>query len=66
MFNRPQYRRFLWRYCKRNPAGTFAYLWEVEWNHVYLPWIRDTAEKIGLKPILKKIYRSVVGSPVRS
>lgn len=66
VFNRPQYHRFLWRYCKRNPAGTFAYLWAVEWNHVYLPWIRGTAERISLKPILKKVYRSVVGSPVRS
>ena len=66
VFNRAQYRCFLWRYWRRNPAGTFAYLWAVEWNHVYLPWLRDTAEKINIKPLLKRIYRGLIGDPVRS
>ncbi len=66
VFNLVQYRRFLWRYFKRNPTGTIAYLWAVEWNHIYLPWIREAAEKIRLKPILKTIYRSIIGPPVKS
>lgn len=66
VFNRTQYRAFLWRYYRRNPAGTFAYLWAVEWNHVYLPWIRKMSEKIGLKSALRKLYRGVIGTPVKS
>ena len=50
----------------RNPAGTFGYLWVAEWNHVILPWMRDTSEKLGVKPVLKWIYGRLVGSPVRS
>lgn len=66
VFNRAQYRRFLWRYYRRNPAGTFGYLWAVEWNHVFLPWLRETSEKLGVKPVLKWLYGRLVGSPVRS
>ena len=66
VFTRAQYRTFLWRYYRRNPIGTLQYLWAVEWDHIYLPWLRDAAEKVGIKPMLKRIYRSVVGGPVRS
>ena len=66
VFNRSQYRRFLWRYYRRNPVGTFQYLWAVEWDPVYLPWLRSAAEAIGIKPILKRIYRGLLGDPVRS
>lgn len=66
VFTRAQYRRFLWRYWKRNPIGTFAYLFAIEWNHVILPWLRNTAEQAGLKPVLKRFYRGLIGDPVQS
>ncbi len=66
MSNRAQYRRFLRRCFRRNPAGTFGYLWAAEWNYVILPWMRDRLEKLGVKPVLKWIYGRLVGSPVRS
>jgi len=36
----------------------------VGWGHVYLPWLRQKAEAIGVKPILKRIYRGILGDPV--
>ena len=66
VFTRAQYRRFRWRYFWRNPVGTFSYLWAVEWDHVMLPWLRRTAEAVGIKPLLKRVYRAILGDPVRS
>lgn len=66
VFTWAQYRRFLWRYFRRNPMGTITYVWSVEWEHVVLPWLRETAEKIGVKPVLKRVYRMFLGDPVRS
>jgi hypothetical protein len=64
VFTHAQYRRFLWRYYRRNPIGTFQYLWAIEWHHVYEPLLRRGIEAIGLKPLGKRIYRSLIGDPV--
>lgn len=64
VFTRAQYRTFLWRYYRRNPIGTGQYVFSVGWGHVYLPWLRQKAEAIGVKPILKRIYRGILGDPV--
>jgi len=66
VFTRPQYRRFLWRYFRRNPTGTFAYLWAVEWDHMVMPRLVRMAEATGLKPLLKRLYRNLLGDPIRS
>lgn len=66
VFTRAQYRTFMWRYWRRNPAGTFVYQWEVAWEHVVLPWMRRVAEAVGLKPLGRRIYRSAIGDPIRS
>lgn len=59
-----EYRRFLWRYLKRNPLGTAGYLVEPEINHRIMPWLRRTAESLGLKQSLKYVYRTLRGDPI--
>ena len=61
-----EYRRFLSRYFRRNPAGTMTYLFEPEKNHVIMPWLRKQAETVGVKQPLKIVYRSLRGDPVVS
>ena len=64
VFTRSEYMRFLGRYFRRNPIGTAATLLSVELDQVLIPWIRRTAERIGVKRPLKYIYRRVLGDPV--
>ena len=60
-----EYRRFMRRYFLRNPLGTLAYRLDIEWSYVVLPWIRELAERLGVKRPLKYLYRWVLGDPVR-
>ncbi len=64
VFTRPEYIRFLARYFRRNPIATASTLLSIEVDQVFIPWIRRTAEKIGVKRPLKYIYRRVLGDPV--
>lgn len=64
VFNRSEYTRFLGRYFRRNPIGTVATLLNIELDQVWLPWIRRTAEGIGLKKPLKYVYRRLLGDPI--
>jgi hypothetical protein len=64
VYTRADYIRFLARYARRNPIGTAATLIDIEFNQVWLPWIRRTAEALGLKKPLKFVYRKFLGDPV--
>lgn len=64
VYSKTQYRKFQWRYFRRNPLGTFVYLLEPEKNHVIMPWFRQRAESLGLKEPLKYVYRSLRGDPI--
>ncbi len=64
VYTRRDYAKFRWRYLKRNPIGTLAYLLEPEKNYVIMPWFRGRAEALGLKGPLKYLYRSMRGDPI--
>jgi hypothetical protein len=64
VYTKRQYRKFQWRYFRRNPRGTLAYLLEPEKNYVIMPWFRQRAESLGLKQPLKYVYRSLRGDPI--
>jgi hypothetical protein len=64
VYTKTDYRKFLLRYFRRNPVGTFAYLLEPEKNYVIMPWLREQAESLGVKEPLKRVYRSLRGDPV--
>jgi len=64
VYSKAQYRKFQWRYFRRNPLGTLIYLLEPETNYVIMPWFRQRAESLGLKKPLKYVYRSLRGDPI--
>ena len=64
VFTRSEYRRFLGRYFRRNPIGTASTLLSIEFDQVWVPWLRRTAEGMGVKKPLKFIYRKLLGDPV--
>jgi hypothetical protein len=64
VYTKTEYAKFRWRYFRRNPLGTLAYLLEPEKNYVIMPWFRERAEKLGLKQPLKYVYRSMRGDPI--
>ena len=64
VYTKAEYAKFRWRYFRRNPIGTLAYLLEPEKNYVIMPWFRARAESLGLKKPLKYVYRSMRGDPV--
>ena len=64
VYTKAEYAKFRWRYFRRNPLGTLAYLLEPEKNYVIMPWFRERAEKLGLKQPLKYVYRSMRGDPI--
>jgi hypothetical protein len=64
VYTRAEYAKFRWRYFRRNPLGTLAYLLEPEKNYVIMPWFRARAESLGLKKPLKYVYRSMRGDPI--
>jgi len=64
VYTRAEYNRFLFRYFRRNPIGTLSTLLAVEVDQVWVPWLRRTAESLGVKKPLKYIYRRMLGDPV--
>jgi hypothetical protein len=65
VYTRAQYRRFVWRYVRRNPLGTLAYRLDIEFNQVFVPWLREAAEQVGIKRPLKYLYRRILGDVAR-
>ncbi len=64
VYTQAEYRRFLWRYFRRNPAATLRHRVSVETNQSVLPWLRGRSEALGIKRPLKRLYRAMVGGPV--
>jgi len=64
VFSRSEYYRFLGRYLRRNPVGTASTLLSIEVDQVFMPWLRRTAEGLGIKRPLKYLYRKMLGDPV--
>ncbi len=64
VYTRAEYRRFLGRYVRRNPIGTASALLSIELDQVFIPWIRRTADGLGVKKPLKYVYRKLLGDPV--
>jgi hypothetical protein len=66
VYTKAQYRRFMWRYFSRNPLGTLVDRCGTEAEYVWIPWLRDTSERLGIKRPLKYLYRAMLGDPMRS
>jgi hypothetical protein len=64
VYTAQEYRKFRWRYFRRNPVGTLTYYLEPELNYVVMPWLRSRAEALGLKQPLKYLYRTFRGDPI--
>jgi hypothetical protein len=64
VYSKRDYRKFRWRYFRRNPIGTLIYLAGPEINYVIMPWIRRRAESLGFKKPLKYLYRTLRGDPI--
>lgn len=64
VYTRAEYRRFRHHYWRRNPIGFSVYLWQIEWDHVVMPWLRSLSERLGIKAPLKYLYRTLRGDPV--
>jgi hypothetical protein len=60
VYTRSAYRRFLWRYLRRNPWGTLLYLCETEARYVLMPLIRTLAQRLGMKKPLNWVYRRLI------
>jgi hypothetical protein len=59
VYTRREYRRFLYRYLRRNWLGTAHYLAAGQWEFVLLPLFRRWAERWGVKRPLKLLFRTV-------
>jgi hypothetical protein len=64
VYTKGDYRKFRWRYFRRNPIGTLTYLAEPEINYVVMPRFRAASESLGLKRPLKYLYRTLRGDPI--
>jgi hypothetical protein len=64
VYTEAEYRKFRWRYFRRNPLGTLIYLLEPEINYVIMPWFRRLADSVGVKKPLKYLYRTLRGDPI--
>jgi hypothetical protein len=64
VFTRAQLRRFQWRYLRRNPRAFVVWRAEQAWDHEWLPWLRTSAERLGCKAALKRVYRRLQGDRV--
>ena len=47
-----------------NPTGTASTLLSIEFDQVWVPWLRRAAEGMGIKRPLKYLYRKMLGDPV--
>jgi hypothetical protein len=64
VFSHLQYAKFLFHYFRRNPRGTTAYFFESKMNYVIVPLFTRIAEALGIKSVLKRFYRSMLGDPL--
>ena len=64
VFTRAEYRRFRGHYFRRNPVGMTRFWAGIQFNQIVLPWLRTTAERVGVKGPLKILYRKFLGDPV--
>jgi hypothetical protein len=57
-----EWRRFKWRYFRRNPVGYVE--WRLaELREQVIERLRHTADRLGIKPPLKRLYRRMLGDP---
>jgi hypothetical protein len=63
VYTRAAYMKFLWRYFRRNPRGTAAYMLKREMSHVVMPGLRRWANRLGVMAPAKLLYRSILGDP---
>ena len=64
VYTRAQYSRFLARYFRRNPGGTFGYLLDTYLTFLILPGLGARARSLGVRKPLELIYRALLGDPV--
>jgi len=57
VYDQAQYRRFLWRYLRRNPIGFASWRVTRGASYVLAPSIRRWAARLGLFDVLKTAYR---------
>jgi len=63
VFTTSEMGRFHWRYFSRN-FWTFT-LWRLQLRlERLLDWLRPRAERLGIKPQLKRLYRGLLGDPL--
>jgi hypothetical protein len=64
VYTRSDYGRFLWRYVRRNPFGTAAYMFDVYLNFFILPELAALSGRLRIRRPLEFVYRTVLGDPV--
>lgn len=57
VFTKEELRRFRRRYFRRSPRAYLAQRLTEAWIYEVLPRTREASERLGLKPMLKKVYR---------
>lgn len=59
-----EYRTFVWRYFRRNPSGYVG--WHLrQRSEDIVDWFRFLADRLGVKKPIKRLYRQLLGDPVR-
>jgi hypothetical protein len=64
VFTTAAYRQFWWRYFKRSPIVTTRYFLSQYFDDQLVPAARAVADRLGVKPPLRRIYRRLLGDPV--
>jgi hypothetical protein len=64
VFTAADYRRFWWRYFKRSPIVMTRYFLSQGFDDQLVPAARAAADRLGVKPPLKRIYRRLLGDPI--
>ena len=65
VYTRTQYRRFLARYFRRNPVGSFAYMLDFYVTFMMLPTLGRMARALRLRPQLEWFYHLALGDSVK-
>lgn len=65
VFSRAEWRRFWWRYVRRNPIVFGRFVID-RWAARSVDLARNLATMLGIKEPLKRIYRRLLGDPISS
>lgn len=64
VYTSADYRKFWWHYFKRSPMVLTRYFLSQLSGDQIMPMARVAADRLGVKPPLKRIYRRLLGDPI--